>query len=60
MSAADKSRICDQCAAEKKWQAPTWAVTVTKGTCPFCGMQDVILTPVVDFRKPGGKGVVWD
>lgn len=56
----DKSAICDECAKEKKWEFPTWAVTVTKGDCPYCGMPDVILTPIVDFKKPGEKFQIWD
>lgn len=52
--------ICDSCAAERKWEPPTWAVTVMQGTCGYCGAEDVMLTPVCDFRRPGGRDVVWD
>lgn len=52
--------ICDKCAAERKWESPTWSVTVMKGTCGYCGAEDVMLTPVTDFKKPGGREPVWD
>lgn len=51
--------ICSACAKAKGWEAPTWAVTVTVGTCPYCGEHDQMLTPIVDFRREG-KAPVWD
>lgn len=31
--------ICDICATERKWESPTWAVTVMQGTCGYCGAE---------------------
>lgn len=52
--------ICDACAKERKGAPPSWAVTCTKGTCKYCGTENVTLTPVCDYRWPNGREPIWD
>lgn len=45
--------ICDECAKSNGGVSPGTAVTVTRGKCPYCKQENVILTPTDDFRWPG-------
>lgn len=45
--------MCIDCAKDKGGVFPEGHVcTVTKGECPYCKAQDVVLIPWVDFNWP--------
>lgn len=58
---ADKYWICSACAKKRKWKLPVGAYTVISGRCSYCktGVSE-ILTPIVDFKRPGKPNPVWD
>lgn len=45
--------MCDDCAKAKGGVPSGDACTVTQGTCPYCGTENVTLTPWVDYDWPG-------
>lgn len=57
--------ICGHCVKTKypTWESayPAGGNTVIKGLCGHCEWPDEeILTPTVDYRKPGQPSPVWD
>lgn len=56
-----KHWICDGCAKEKGWVAPSFNVTVTMGYCGWCENDKTkqVLTPTTDY-KGAGKLAAWD
>lgn len=51
---------CSECAEEKGWIPPSWAVTCISGLCGWCDRGDVTtLIPIVDFKR-GDKEPIWD
>jgi hypothetical protein len=53
--------ICDSCAKEKGGAIPPGACnTSCMGLCQYCGEKEGFLTPIVDYKWPGGPDPVWD
>ena len=53
--------ICDECAKKKGGKIPPGSCgTMCGGECKYCGDKNAVLTPIVDFKWPGGSDPVWD